>query len=65
MKKISAPFTEKQMDSLNAWQNRGDVHPFTCSQHSNNPLVATRDGWHCAVDGCDYTQNWAHNFMVT
>jgi hypothetical protein len=25
-------------------------------------LIATEGGWICPV--CDYTQNWAHNFMT-
>lgn len=64
--KIHAPFTVTQVENLNAYQRVGLMHPFTCgnagSQHP--PLVATSKGWQCPVVDCDYTQNWAHEFMA-
>lgn len=68
---IRAPFTQEQVDGLNRWQAAGTVHPFTCGNRSGHPmdpegdygvLVATPEGWVCRH--CDYTQNFAHDFMV-
>ncbi len=44
-------------------------HPFTCGNRSDHPeiagdkgiLVPTTRGWICPI--CDYTQDWAHDFM--
>lgn len=73
---IEAPFTYEQVDALNRWQTRGDVHPFTCPNRTNGvhkaraerggdlgALLATPEGWICG--DCDYTQFWAHEFMLT
>lgn len=43
------------------------MHPFTCpalNHHEGHPstLIATQDGWVCP--SCDYTQVWAHDFML-
>ena len=58
-----APFTQQEVDSLNNWQKLGYVHPFTCGNDSSHrPLLATTDGWIC--QDCDYTQDWAHEFML-
>lgn len=47
------------------------MHPFTCANRSEGHpfrdgdygvLVATVDGWTCP--DCDYTQDWAHTFML-
>lgn len=67
--KIQAPFTNEQVEALNAWQQRPGVHPFTCpNDHTDSTaeyvLVATTDGWTCPDERCDYTQHWAHRFMV-
>ena len=60
---IEAPFSAEQVNALNAFQLRGDFHSFTCGKHSGHrDLVATEKGWIC--EDCDYTQNWAHSFMV-
>lgn len=62
---ILTPFTDEQVQALNRWQNRQDRHPFTCGKcDSRVPLIATTDGWRCGVNGCDYRQNWAHDFMA-
>lgn len=66
--KIFAPWNFRQVQALNAWQRRGDVHPFTCGGDNNGQrcgavLRATVTGWVCS-DGCGYTQNWAHGFML-
>lgn len=64
MTKVVAPFTEEQVKALNGWQQWGQTHPFTCLEHSTEPLRAKTDGWHCEVADCGYTQNWAHDFMA-
>ena len=61
--KLEKPFSEEQVRGLNAYQDAGRFHPFTCgndSRHAN--LVATTDGWVCP--DCSYTQDWAHGFMA-
>lgn len=68
-----APFSEDQVNSLNGFQQSGVMHEFTCANRHTpihgirtpNPhdvLIATTEGWRCEV--CDYTQDWAHNFMA-
>ena len=68
---IRAPWTPDQVVALNAFQRRREFHPFTCPNRGpwhaeiNSPddvLVATVRGWVCPF--CDYTQEWAHSFMV-
>jgi hypothetical protein len=55
----TAPWTDDQVSSLNAFQDAGVFHPFTCGGCSNRDgLVAQNDGWHCP--DCDYSQTWAH-----
>ncbi len=67
--KVEAPFTEWQVKSLNAFQEHGTFHPFTCGndncphpKYEHSVLYAQEDGWHCP--NCDYTQNWAHAGMA-
>jgi len=46
------------------------MHPFTCGKRDDHPVVAgdkgvlvpTIYGWICPF--CDYTQDWAHPFMM-
>ena len=67
-----APFAADEVKALNEHQNRQDAHPFTCPNRGDGEhlvfngdlgaLVATRRGWICPW--CDYTQDWAHAFMV-
>lgn len=67
---IRPPWTPEQVDALNAFQQSGSGHPFTCGgEHApGSPiLVAREDGWHCSDpygEGCDYRQDWAHASMV-
>lgn len=62
-KMAEAPFTPEQVESLNGFQKCGCVHPFTCGgDKCRSDLVATEEGWVCP--NCDYTQNWAHEFMA-
>jgi hypothetical protein len=62
--KIAMIFTTDQVESLNAYQNCGRWHPFTCGNHCGATLIATTDGWVCPTTGCGYTQDWAHGFMA-
>lgn len=65
---VLAPFSAAQVASLNAFQLAGVFHPFTCPNHDDHRghllLVASTDGWRCAMQECDYTQGWAHAFMT-
>lgn len=63
-------FTPEEVLVLNEYQASGMMHPFTCGKDNRNKvthpdgegiLVATVRGWICPF--CDYTQNWAHDFM--
>lgn len=72
--RIYAPFTVDQVRALNEYQTRGRMHPFTCEEKAgglggpvhpaDSVLKATIEGWFCPVDGCSYSQNWAHSFMA-
>jgi hypothetical protein len=60
---VRAPFTEDQVASLNAFQESGAFHPFTCGTDGcRGLLVATGEGWHCP--GCDYRQLSAWAWMA-
>jgi len=67
---ITAPFTEDQVRILNKFQHSGFFHPFTCGDEAcprnsavdDGILVATEKGWECKCG--NYTQDWAHSFMV-
>jgi hypothetical protein len=75
--KIKAPFTKEQATALNDYQMAGKMHPFTCPRtthgatplghliHAQTNLIAVaKAGWVCSWAGCDYTQDWAHAFML-
>lgn len=67
-----APFTPKQVESLNGYQRSGVFHPFTCGRcrdadetwpmTDQHLLVATAAGWTCPT--CDDTQDWAWASMA-
>lgn len=67
---IRAPFTPAQVTALNAYQQAGRMHPFTCGgDHApgSPALVAYTDGWRCPQpygEHCNYRQDWAHAFMA-
>ncbi|MFD9004449.1 hypothetical protein ACFV0T_26410 [Streptomyces sp. NPDC059582] len=64
---IRAPWTPEQVAALEQFQIGGRMHPFTCgaARHALAPrLVPSREGWHCPDPDCDYTQDWAHEFMA-
>lgn len=62
-------WTKEQVAKLTEFQRCGWVHAFTCGDRGDHPvidgdkgvLVATTRGWICQC--CDYTQDWAHDFM--
>lgn len=60
MKKY-APFTDKEVDQLQSFQDYGNFHPFTCGNGHPRQVNLTPDneGWVCPVDNCDYEQAWA------
>ena len=69
---VKKPWTQSQVDALNAFQIRRQLHPFTCGSGNRTDaahldgeglLVATPNGWICPY--CDYRQDWAHPFMLT
>jgi hypothetical protein len=77
MARIDAPWTEVQVEALNAWQRSPWVHPFTCPARGEpahaeaaaaagldgeGVLVAAIGGWTCPC--CDYVQGWTHDFMA-
>lgn len=65
------PFTHEQVSRLWEYQHNINFHPFTCANRGDGKhiqigtdlgmLIPTIHGWICPF--CDYTQDWAHNFM--
>lgn len=56
-------WTEDQVKSANEFQQSGCFHPFTCgNEKCRDVLKATKKGWVCP--SCDYTQDWAHEWML-
>ena len=73
MTKITAPFSDAQVEALNEYQKIGIMHPFTCGNENKRKkcklsdihegiLIATTKGWVCP--DCGYKQDWAHDFMT-
>jgi hypothetical protein len=66
---INSPWTMEQAAALMEWQLCNYVHPFTCPNRHDHPilfgdkgvLIPTVRGWVCQF--CDYKQDWAHDFM--
>jgi len=60
-----APWTPRQVEALNLYQQSGAFHPFTCgTEGCGADLVALAEGWDCRA--CHlHSQRWAHNFMVS
>lgn len=78
MKQIKAPWTDEQVAALNRWQQRGNVHPFTCGASEPHPVGPpgsdsfkhreTNRTLIAENDGwhcptCRYTQDWAWDAM--
>lgn len=65
-------FTTEQVAHLHQFQASTAMHPFTCPNrgdgkhfdngHDKGMLTPTVRGWICQC--CDYTQDWAHDFML-
>ncbi len=77
MEGLMLPWSAEQVKNLNSFQERGEMHGFTCPNRGDEQhhrdfvrlelsdlglLRATRNGWVCY--SCAYTQNWAHKFMA-
>lgn len=65
MAKVTAPFTEEQVKSLNGYQQCEKLHPFTCPQ--GHSLIAVAAGWACPAClgvGTAFRQTWAWRFMA-
>jgi hypothetical protein len=72
MNKITAPFSPDDVAALAASQEAPMNHQFTCPNRSMEThrhyygdlgvLVPTVRGWICPY--CDYTQDWAYDFMA-
>lgn len=71
MNKITAPFTDDQVEALNKYQTGTSFHPFTCcsyddckrgSQDDQGILIASNEGWVCPCG--KWKQNWAWAFML-
>jgi len=76
--RVITPFLLEQVAALHVYQFGpwdtpfGRGHPFTCvnrgdGKHFDNGadlgiLTPTVRGWECQY--CDYTQDWAHDFMA-
>lgn len=63
--KLFAPWDSITVARLNAYQDAGRMHPYTCPREHFTPgeakLIATADGWRCCRrPACGYSQNWAH-----
>lgn len=65
------PWTDEQVANLNAFQQAGTCHPFTCGSSRRTDadhldgegvLVATPQGWVCPY--CNYRQDWCLGFMM-
>jgi hypothetical protein len=73
VKDLVAPWSPEVTATLNRFQTEAHFHPFTCANRGDGEhqerdnadlgqLIATDQGWVCA--DCDYSQDWAHNFMA-
>lgn len=62
--KCSSPWGGRELKAIKAWQANPAVHPFTCSEHSDQPLHVEELELFCPVAGCTYTQDWVHDFMA-
>ena len=64
--KLSSPFTEDQLASLDEYQQSATDHPYTCPRDHpwcdedefEHPLRCWTDPLECICTGCDYTQDW-------
>jgi hypothetical protein len=64
---LVTPWTQEEVDKLNAYQKSNLFHPYTCPVNhkggeESRTLVATTKGWRCPT--CKYTQMWAHTMTI-
>lgn len=60
---LRAPFTEDQVEAINAFQANRRNHPFTCGTEGCREVLAAHvDGMKCPK--CGYVQEWVHSFMA-
>lgn len=65
MAHIFPPWSKKTTEGLNRWQQSDSRHPFTCGKDNcQGILVASAKGLTCPEKDCNYTQDWAHDFMI-
>ena len=66
MYKVFAPFNEEQIANINNWQQSTEIPtlPYTCLHHSSEPMIASKHGLDCPIEGCGYHQNWVHPVMA-
>jgi hypothetical protein len=68
---VLAPWDDDTVDALDDYQHVRIGHPYTCPRDHRDPdtgridrgevvLDSTEDGFICPVEGCGYTQRWAH-----
>lgn len=57
----SAPWTDDEVESLNAYQHAGIFHQFTST--NGHDLIATNNGWVENIGG-PIVQDWCHPFMA-
>lgn len=59
MSALPPPWTDDQVDNINAHQRAGFFHPLTCGcdpADGSRTLVARTDGLHCPNDRCGWFQ---------
>jgi hypothetical protein len=69
---VKAPFTDQQVARMNAYQEMGIYHPYTCPRRDPEThkvyygdlgtLFATRMGWICR--DCPYVQETVHDYIL-
>lgn len=60
---IHAPWSDRQVEAINRFQQCNHVHPFTCGRENcRDVLVAKHFGFVCP--SCNYKQDWCHTSMA-
>jgi hypothetical protein len=63
--RVTAPFDQRAVSSLNAFQRSGADEVVVCpSALCGAVLLATRGGWECPSPVCEYSQDWAWSWMA-
>ncbi len=58
---IHAPWTQEQVDNLNAYQLNDKVHEYTAMD--GTILIATTEGWRKTLEG-PVVQTWCHDWSA-